>query len=217
MQKAHVSRSKTTEQVPLHRLLHAKLSLYRGLETLILYRMEMFLFCSQDGTCILYAARRGECVRTLRPPGPEPGSNPDSRHVINMVVSDFGDVVFFCKNGESRLLCRHSVNGKPLTCDSGLKNDITDFAVAGELLVTVDSRGRLLFRCLNTWVIVAMSIEVGTHEGTCCRVMSLGLVSWTVHTRCPSRVLLIFNSTCPSSQFKLVWILSPWQDSSWEI
>ncbi|KAK3708098.1 hypothetical protein QZH41_019181, partial [Actinostola sp. cb2023] len=103
-----------------------------------------------DGTCIIYTARRGEYVRTLRPMGNEQISSPGLYRVSSMALSEYGNVILYCYGRENRALCRYSINGQLLADErTHLKDDVTDMEVYGEYIVTGGNAGRLSIRDLH--------------------------------------------------------------------
>ena len=109
----------------------------------------MFFFFNQDGTCIIYTARKGEYVVTLRPMGIEPCQQRKPCHVTSLALSEYGNIVVFCGQETNRVLCRYSINGKLLSKDAKLKQDIVDMFICGEFVVTGDAEGRLAIRALH--------------------------------------------------------------------
>ena len=110
------------------------------------------LFFHQDGTCIIYTARKGEYVVTLRPMGMEPCKQPSPCHVTSLALSEYGNIVVFCRQESSRILCRYSINGKLLSEDVKLKEDVEDMFISGEFVVTGGAKGRLEIRALHRFV-----------------------------------------------------------------
>lgn len=99
----------------------------------------------QDGTCIIYTARKGEYVLTLRPMEIQL----NHCHVTSLALSEYGNIVVYCKQESNRALCRYSVNGKLLSKDVKLKDDVAALFISGEYVVTGDSKGRLEIRALH--------------------------------------------------------------------
>ena len=99
----------------------------------------------QDGTCIIYTARKGEYVLTLRPMGMQL----NHCHVTSLALSEHGNIVVYCKQESNRALCRYSINGKLLSKDVKLKDDVAALFISNEYVVTGDSKGRLEIRGLH--------------------------------------------------------------------
>lgn len=99
----------------------------------------------QDGTCIIYTARKGEYVQTLRPMGMQL----NHCHVTSLALSEYGNIVVYCKQESNRALCRYSINGKLLSKDVKLKDDVAALFISNEYVVTGDSKGRLEIRALH--------------------------------------------------------------------
>lgn len=115
--------------------------------------MSLFTFTfSQDGTCIIYTAWKGEYVRTLRPMGSEQISCPGLYRVSSMALTEYGNIILYCFGRENRALCRYSINGQVLADErSQLKDDVTDMKVYGEYIVTGGNGGRLSIRDLHRY------------------------------------------------------------------
>ena len=109
----------------------------------------------QDGTCIIYTARKGEYVVTLRPMGTALCTQPSLCHVTSLALSEYGNIVVVCKQESNRALCRYSINGKPLSKDVKLKEDVADVLISGEYIVTGGTNGRLEIRELHRCEILA--------------------------------------------------------------
>ena len=101
---------------------------------------------------IIYTARKGEYVNTLRPMEMEPSKQPRPCHVTCLALSDHGDIVVFCKDQSNSVLRRYSINGKDLSKDENLKEKVVDLFISGEFLVTGGAHGRLEIRSLHRWV-----------------------------------------------------------------
>ena len=101
---------------------------------------------------IIYTARKGEYVITLRPMEMEPSKQPRPCHVTCLALSDHGDIVVFCEEQSNSVLRRYSINGKDLSKDENLKEHVVDLFISGEFLVTGGVHGRLEVRSLHRWV-----------------------------------------------------------------
>ena len=74
-------------------------------------------------------------------------------HVTSLALSEYGNIVVFCKQESNRALCRYSINGKLLSKDVKLKEDIADILISGEYLVTGGINGKLEIRELHRFEI----------------------------------------------------------------
>ena len=81
--------------------------------------------------------------------GMELCKQPNPCHVTSLALSEYGNIVVFCKQETNRALCRYSINGKLLSKDVKLKEDVTDVLICGEFVVFGDSKGRLEIRALH--------------------------------------------------------------------
>lgn len=70
-------------------------------------------------------------------------------HVTSLALSEYGNIVVFCKQESNRVLCRYSINGKLLSKDVKLKEDVADVLISGEYLVTGGTNGKLEIRQLH--------------------------------------------------------------------
>ena len=86
---------------------------------------------------------------TLRPMGTAPSSQLSPCHVTSLALSEHGNIVVFCKQESNRALCRYSINGKRLSEDVKLKEDVADMLITGEYLVTGGTNGKLEIRQLH--------------------------------------------------------------------
>jgi len=118
------------------------------------WELDMAVSGSQDGTCIIYTARKGEYVITLRPMGTAACSQLSPCHVTSLALSEYGNIVVFCKQESNRALCRYSINGKLLSKDVKLKEDVADVLISGEYLVTGGTNGKLEIRQLHSFQVV---------------------------------------------------------------
>ncbi|XP_068687514.1 neurobeachin-like protein 1 [Montipora foliosa] len=125
------------------------------------WELDMAVSGSQDGTCIIYTARKGEYVITLRPMGMELIKHPSLCQVTSLALSEYGDIVVFCRDQSNGVLCRYSINGKLLSKDLKLKESIVDMFVFDEFLVTGGVHGRLEIRTLHSFqVVLKMNLVV---------------------------------------------------------
>lgn len=74
-------------------------------------------------------------------------------HVTSLALSEYGNIVVFCKQESNRALCRYSINGKLLSKDVKLKEDVADVLISGEYLVTGGTNGKLEIRQLHRFEI----------------------------------------------------------------
>ena len=70
-------------------------------------------------------------------------------HVTSLALSEYGNIVVFCKQESNRALCRYSINGQLLSKDVKLKEDVADILISGEYLVTGGTNGKLEIRQLH--------------------------------------------------------------------
>ncbi|XP_051986217.1 neurobeachin-like protein 1 isoform X2 [Xyrauchen texanus] len=111
--------------------------------------LDMAVSGSRDGTVIIHTVRRGQYMRSLRPPCES--SLPVS--ITHLAVSWEGHlVVHTCIEGKATLkdknaLHLYSVNGKHL-CSAALKEQVTDMCVSGEYVVIGSEQGFLSVRDL---------------------------------------------------------------------
>lgn len=111
--------------------------------------LDMAVSGSRDGTVIIHTVRRGQYMRSLRPPCES--SLPVS--IMHLAVSWEGHlVVHTCIEGKATLkdknaLHLYSVNGKHL-CSAPLKEQVTDMCVSGEHVVIGSEQGFLSVRDL---------------------------------------------------------------------
>jgi len=70
-------------------------------------------------------------------------------HVTRLALSEYGNIVVFCKQESNRTLCRYSINGKLMAIDVELKEDVADILISGEYLVTGGTNGKLEIRQLH--------------------------------------------------------------------
>ena len=92
--------------------------------------------------------------------GMEPCQQPSLCHVTNLALSEHGNIVVFCRQESSRALCRYSINGKLLSKDVKLKEDVEDVFISGEFVVTGGTNGRLEIRALNRFYIFYLFVCV---------------------------------------------------------
>ncbi|KAL9958919.1 hypothetical protein ACROYT_G035996 [Oculina patagonica] len=118
------------------------------------WELDVVVSGSQDGTCIIYTARKGEYVVTLRPMRTALCTQPSPCHVTSLALSEYGNIVVFCKQESNRALCRYSINGKLLSKDVKLKEDVADVLISGEYIVTGGTNGRLEIRELHSFQVV---------------------------------------------------------------
>ena len=83
-----------------------------------------------------------------------------SCHVTSLALSQYGNIVVFCKQESNRALCRYSINGKLLSKDVKLKEDVADMLISGEYLVTGGTNGKLEIRQLHRFEICRFSLFV---------------------------------------------------------
>ncbi|XP_075036253.1 neurobeachin-like protein 1 [Mixophyes fleayi] len=111
--------------------------------------LDMAVSGARDGTVIIHTIRRGQYMRTLRPPS-------DSSLVMtipNLAISWDGHIVIHSSlEGKGTLknknaLHLYSVNGKYL-CSENLKEKILDMCVSGEYIVIGSRQGHLSIRDL---------------------------------------------------------------------
>ncbi|XP_069839468.1 neurobeachin-like protein 1 isoform X4 [Dendropsophus ebraccatus] len=111
--------------------------------------LDMAVSGARDGTVIIHTIRRGQYMRTLKPPS-------DSSLIMtipNLAVSLDGHIVVHSSlEGKGTLknknaLHLYSVNGKYLGSE-GLKEQILDMCVSGEYIVTGSRQGHLSIRDL---------------------------------------------------------------------
>uniref|UniRef100_A0A8C1S990 Neurobeachin-like 1 n=1 Tax=Cyprinus carpio TaxID=7962 RepID=A0A8C1S990_CYPCA len=109
--------------------------------------LDMAVSGSRDGTVIIHTVRRGQYMRSLRPPCES--SLPVS--IMHLAVSWEGHlVVHTCVEGKATLknaLHLYSVNGKHL-CSAPLKEQVTDMCVSGEHVIIGSEQGFLSVRDL---------------------------------------------------------------------
>ncbi|XP_042558754.1 LOW QUALITY PROTEIN: neurobeachin-like protein 1 [Clupea harengus] len=111
--------------------------------------LDMAVSGSRDGTVIIHTVRRGQYLRSLRPPCES--SLPVS--IMHLAVSWEGHlVVHTCVEGKATLkdknaLHLYSVNGKHL-CTEALREQVTDMCVSGEYVVMGSEQGYLSIRDL---------------------------------------------------------------------
>ncbi|XP_036425657.1 neurobeachin-like protein 1 isoform X1 [Colossoma macropomum] len=111
--------------------------------------LDMAVSGARDGTVIIHTVRRGQYMRSLRPPCES--SLPVS--ITHLAVSWEGHVVVHtCVEGKATLkdknaLHLYSVNGKHL-CSDPLKEQVTDLCVSGEYIVMGSEQGFLSIRDL---------------------------------------------------------------------
>jgi len=74
-------------------------------------------------------------------------------HVTSLALSEYGNIVVFCKQESNLALCRYSINGKLLSKDAKLKEDVVDILISGEYLVTGGINGKLEIRQLHRFEI----------------------------------------------------------------
>ena len=75
-------------------------------------------------------------------------------HVTSLALSEYGNIVVFCKQESNRALCRYSINGQLLSKDVKLKEDVADMLISGEYLVTGGTNGKLEIRQLHRFEII---------------------------------------------------------------
>ncbi|XP_039598496.1 neurobeachin-like protein 1 [Polypterus senegalus] len=116
---------------------------------------------SRDGTVIVHSIRRGQCMRTLRPPCES--SLPMAVH--NLAMSWDGHIVVHTSiEGKSSLkdknaLHLYSVNGKHLSSAS-LKEQVSDLCIAGEHVLLGSRQGFLSFRDLYSLTLSTSPIDM---------------------------------------------------------
>ena len=81
--------------------------------------------------------------------GMEPCQQLKPCHVTSLALSEYGNIVVFCRQESNGVLCRYSINGNLLSKDVKLKEDIVDMFICGEFVVTGDADGRLAIRELH--------------------------------------------------------------------
>ena len=86
--------------------------------------------------------------------GTSPCTQPSPSHVTGLALSEYGDMVVFCKQDTQRVLCRYSINGKLLTKDVKLKEDVVHVFISGEFVVTGGANGKLEIRELHRFEVV---------------------------------------------------------------
>ncbi|RMX38939.1 hypothetical protein pdam_00016423 [Pocillopora damicornis] len=118
------------------------------------WELDMAVSGSQDGTCIIHTARKGEYVVTLRPTGMSPGAQDSFCHVTGLALSEYGNIVVCYQQENSRSLCRYSINGKLLTKDVKLKEDVARVFISGEFVVIGGADGKLEIRKLQGFEVV---------------------------------------------------------------
>ncbi|XP_061658136.1 neurobeachin-like protein 1 isoform X5 [Syngnathoides biaculeatus] len=111
--------------------------------------LDMAVSGARDGVVIIHTVRRGQYVRSLRPPCDS--SLPLS--ILHLAISWEGHLlVHTCLEGKATLkdkntLHLYSVNGKHL-CSEPLKEQMTDMCVSGEFVVIGSEQGNLSIRDL---------------------------------------------------------------------
>ena len=90
---------------------------------------------------------------TLRPMGTAASSQLSPCHVTSLALSEYGNIVVFCKQETNRALCRYSINGKLLSKEVKLKEDVADILISGEYVVTGGTNGKLEIRQLHRFEI----------------------------------------------------------------
>uniref|UniRef100_A0A8C4S888 Neurobeachin like 1 n=1 Tax=Erpetoichthys calabaricus TaxID=27687 RepID=A0A8C4S888_ERPCA len=116
---------------------------------------------SRDGTVIVHSIRRGQYMRTLRPPCES--SLPMAVH--NLAMSWDGHIVVHTSiEGKSSLkdknaLHLYSVNGKHLSSAS-LKEQVSDLCIAGEHVLLGSRQGFLSFRDLYSLTLSTSPIDM---------------------------------------------------------
>ncbi|KAG7467392.1 hypothetical protein MATL_G00152830 [Megalops atlanticus] len=128
--------------------------------------LDMAVSGSRDGTVIIHTIRRGQYMRSLRPPCES--SLPLS--IQHLAVSWEGRlVVHTCIEGKATLkdknaLHVYSVNGKHL-CSEPLKEQVTDMCVSGEYIVLGSEQGFLSIRDLYSLAlcVAPMAMRVPVH------------------------------------------------------
>ena len=88
--------------------------------------------------------------------GMEPIKHPSLCQVTSLALSEYGDIVVFCRDQSNGVLCRYSINGKLLSKDLKLKESIVDMFVFDEFLVTGGVHGRLEIRTLHRYDIISL-------------------------------------------------------------
>ena len=100
--------------------------------------------------------------------GMQPSDQAHDCHVTTLALSEYGDIVVFCKQGSSRTLCRYSVNGKLLAKDGNLKQDVEDVIICDEFVITGGANGRLgirvLYRSVKTRAFLTPPYEPGLRQ-----------------------------------------------------
>ena len=89
---------------------------------------------------------------TLRPMATTPATQHSPCHVTSLALSEYGNIVVFCKQESNRALCRYSINGKLLSKDVKLKEDVADVLISGEYIVTGGTNGKLEIRQLHRYL-----------------------------------------------------------------
>ncbi|KAJ8389791.1 hypothetical protein AAFF_G00114970 [Aldrovandia affinis] len=128
--------------------------------------LDMAVSGSRDGTVIIHTIRRGQYMRSLRPPCES--SLPVS--ILHLAVSWEGRLlVHTCVEGKATLkdknaLHVYSVNGKHL-CTESLQDQVTDLCVSGEHIVLGSEQGFLSIRDLYSLALCAapMAMRVPVH------------------------------------------------------
>ncbi|XP_066543971.1 neurobeachin-like protein 1 isoform X1 [Amia ocellicauda] len=123
--------------------------------------LDMAVSGSRDGTVIIHTIRRGQYMRSLRPPCES--SLPVT--ILNLAVSWEGHLIIHTSiESKSTLkdknaLHLYSVNGKHL-CSENLKEQVTDLCVSGEYLVLGSVQGFLSIRDLYSLALCSSPIAM---------------------------------------------------------
>ncbi|XP_069053303.1 neurobeachin-like protein 1 isoform X1 [Lepisosteus oculatus] len=128
--------------------------------------LDMAISGSTDGTVVIHTIRRGQYMRSLRPPCES--SLPVT--ILNLAISWEGHLVVYTSiEGKSTLkdknaLHLYSVNGKHL-CSETLKEQVTDMCVSGEYIVLGSAQGYLSIRDLYSLCLCTapMAMRVPVH------------------------------------------------------
>ena len=87
-----------------------------------------------------------------------PGAQDSFCHVTGLALSEYGNIVVCYQQENSRSLCRYSINGKLLTKDVKLKEDVARVFISGEFVVIGGADGKLDIRKLQGYENLIMYI-----------------------------------------------------------
>ena len=79
-------------------------------------------------------------------------------HVTGLALSEYGNIVVCYQQENSRSLSRYSINGKLLTKDVKLKEDVARVFISGEFVVIGGADGKLEIRKLQGYENLIMYI-----------------------------------------------------------